>query len=260
MVGAGIFRCIRPGCDRGAFGGTAVAEVAPPIRVHEELPAQSVTRRPDGRIFVDFGQNLVGWVRLRVRGNTGDRIIIRHAEMLQADDELYLIALRSASATDEYVLGGDPDGETFEPRFTVHGFPVCRDHRLSGRAGRGGYRRTSGVRGHGADRRFPLLTSATGQAAAKHRLGPAGNFLSVPTDCPQRTNGLAGPGDAQVFASTAAFNYDVRGFFRKWLTDLTDAQRPNGAVTHVAPDVLTPGVTLRDASGKPRLEPAAPAG
>jgi len=108
----------------GAFGpvvivepsaGRPVAEVAPPIRVHEELPAQSVTRRPDGRIFVDFGQNLVGWVRLRVRGNTGDRIIIRHAEMLQADDELYLIALRSASATDEYVLGGDPDGETFEP-------------------------------------------------------------------------------------------------------------------------------------------------
>ena len=247
----------------GAFGpvvveepapGRLVAEVAPPIRVREELPAQSVSRRADGRIFVDFGQNLVGWVRLRVRGNAGDRIIIRHAEMLQADDELYLIALRSASATDEYVLRGDPDGETFEPRFTVHGF---RHVEITGYSGE-----------LAAADIVALVAFAdmeqTGEFHCSHQpldklqqniiWGQRGNFLSVPTDCPQRDERLGWTGDAQVFASTAAFNYDVRGFFRKWLADLTDAQRPNGAITHVAPDVLTPGAELRDTSGKPGLQ------
>ncbi|HEX3814902.1 MAG TPA: family 78 glycoside hydrolase catalytic domain [Mycobacteriales bacterium] len=247
----------------GEFGAVTVespthgpleAEVAPPVRVKVELPALSVEHRGDGRIFVDFGQNLVGWVRLRVTGSAGQRLILRHAEKLQADNELYTIALRSASATDEYVLRGDPDGEVFEPRFTVHGFR---------------YLEITGFPGElKAEDVIALVAFAdmeqTGDFRCSHQpleklqqnivWGQRGNFLSVPTDCPQRDERLGWTGDAQVFAGTSAFNYDVRGFFRKWLTDLIDAQRPNGAVTHVAPDVLTPGAALRNPAASSTAE------
>lgn len=229
--------------------GALASAVAPPIRVHEELPARSIDRRSDGRIFVDFGQNLVGWVRLKIRGNAGDRIIIRHAEMLQHDNELYLIALRSAAATDEYVLRGDPDGEIFEPRFTVHGFRYIEITGYPGELSADDIVARVAFADMEQIGEFHCSHAPLDKLQQNIVWGQRGNFLSVPTDCPQRDERLGWTGDAQVFASTAAFNYDVRGFFRKWLTDLTDAQRPDGSVTHVAPDVLTPGMQLRNPGG-----------
>lgn len=227
--------------------GALLAQLAAPVRVHEELPPRTVTRREDGRILVDFGQNLVGWVRVRLRGSAGDRIVIRHAEVLQANGELYTEALRSAVNTDEYIFRGDADGEVFEPQFTVHGFryaEIYGDHGgLDDIVARVAF---SAMEPTGD---FRCSNPALDRLQQNIVWGQRGNFLTVPTDCPQRDERLGWTGDAQVFAATAAFNYDVRGFFQKWLVDLTDAQRPDGAVTHVAPDVLTPAHLLRSPGG-----------
>ncbi|HZC28093.1 MAG TPA: family 78 glycoside hydrolase catalytic domain, partial [Actinopolymorphaceae bacterium] len=167
------------------------------------------------------------------------RLMVRHAEVLDHRGELYVDALRSACATDEYTLRGDSDGEIFEPRFTVHGF------------------RYAEVVGHPGDLDPADVTAIVAYAdmeqvgdlqcsdprlnQLQHNIvwGQRGNFLTVPTDCPQRDERLGWTGDAQVFASTAAFNYDVRTFLRKWMRDLRDGQQPDGGVPHVAPDVLT---------------------
>ncbi len=237
-----------PGFDAGAWAQARVdtpshgplgAQIAPPIRVEHELPAEAMHVREDGRILVDFGQNLVGWVRLDLRGEAGHRVMLRHAEALDHNGELYIEALRGARATDEYVLRGDAGGETFEPRFTVHGFRFCE------------------IVNHPGELRLQDITARVAHAAMEpigehsnsHEhltklqqnivWGQRGNFLAVPTDCPQRDERLGWTGDAQVFASTAAFNYDVRGFLRKWMYDLRDSQYEDGAVPHVAPDVLT---------------------
>lgn len=219
--------------------GPLEAQVAPPVRVMHELRPVRVERRPSGTYLLDFGQNLVGWLRLRVRGEAGARLLFRHAEVLDHRGELYVEALRGARATDEYILRGDPEGEVFEPRFTVHGFRYAE---VVGHPG--GLLEddvTALVAYADMDQIGDLRCSDARLNQLQHNIvwGQRGNFLTVPTDCPQRDERLGWTGDAQVFASTAAFNYDVRTFFRKWLRDLRDAQQPDGGVPHVAPDVLT---------------------
>jgi alpha-L-rhamnosidase len=219
--------------------GLPEAQIAEPIRVRHQLPARDITQRRPGTFIVDFGQNITGWVRLRLRGEAGHRVILRHAEVLDHRGELYLEALRTARATDEYVLRGDPDGEVYEPTFTVHGFRYCE---VSAHPGTLVAEDITALAAH-AD------MPATGEFACSspelNRLqdnivwSQRGNFLTVPTDCPQRDERLGWTGDAQVFTATAAFNYDVRSFLRKWLRDVCDAQRPDGAIAHVAPDIMT---------------------
>lgn len=219
--------------------GALESAVGPPIRVEHALGASRVHRRAPGRFLVDFGQNLVGWVRLRVRGTAGQRILLHHAEVLDHHGELYLDALRSARCTDEYVLRGDPAGEVFEPRFTVHGFRYCE---VSGYPGELEAEDITALVAHAAMDQvgeFSCSNAALDQLQRNIVWGQRGNFLSVPTDCPQRDERLGWTGDAQVFAATAAFNYDVRPFFRKWMRDLRDDQHADGAVPHVAPDIIT---------------------
>ncbi|HEY8454577.1 MAG TPA: family 78 glycoside hydrolase catalytic domain [Actinopolymorphaceae bacterium] len=219
--------------------GRLEARVAPPITVQHELSPVSIENRGSGRWIVDFGQNLVGWVRLRVAGEAGSRVLVRHAEVLDHKRELYVEALRGARATDEFILSGAEAGEVFEPRFTVHGFRYVE------------------VSGYPGELRPDDITACVAYAAMEqigelecsdpriNKLqqnivwGQRGNFLAVPTDCPQRDERLGWTGDAQVFAATAAFNYDVRSFLRKWLRDLRDGQQPDGGVPHVAPDIMT---------------------
>lgn len=217
--------------------GRLEAQVAPPVQVTRELSPVSVTARADNRVIVDFGQNLVGWVRLRVRGPKGSRVLLRHAEALDGDG-LYTENLRSARCIDEYVLSGDGE-ETFEPRFTVHGFRYCEVVGYPGELGPDDV--TARVAHATMEPTGELRCSDERLNRLQENIvwGQRGNFLSVPTDCPQRDERLGWTGDAQVFAATAAFNYDVRGFFRKYLRDLRDAT-VDGCVPHVAPDVLSP--------------------
>jgi len=220
-----------------APGAAIVAQNSPPVRPIEELPARAITLSPEGETVVDFGQNLVGYVRIHLRGEVGQRVRFRHAEVLQPDGNLYTENLRAAQQTNEYILKGDGE-EVYTPTFTFHGF------------------RYLGVTDYPGELTPDLLSAVvlhsdmapTGDFACSHPLlnqlqhnivwGQKGNFLDVPTDCPQRDERLGWTGDAQVFASTAAFNYQIAPFMTKWLADLALDQYPDGAVTHVVPDVL----------------------
>ncbi|MGI8867531.1 MAG: family 78 glycoside hydrolase catalytic domain [Mycobacteriales bacterium] len=215
--------------------GRLEGQTAPPVAVEHEIPAVRVSRLPGDRFLVDFGQNLVGAVRLRAAGPAGTHLVLCHAEVLDADGELYLEALRGADAVDEFFLAGAGE-ETFAPRFTQHGFRFVE---VSGYPGELSADRIDALVVHAEmDPIGEFSCSDDRINALQHNIVwcQRGNFLTVPTDCPQRDERLGWTGDAQVFGATAAFNYDVRTFFRKWLRDLRDAQLDNGAVTHFAPN------------------------
>jgi alpha-L-rhamnosidase len=217
-----------------------VAPDGPPVRVTGTLPAVAVLRSPSGATLVDFGQNLVGWVRLRVRDQAaGHEVVIRHAEVLEGG-ELGVRPLRTAKATDAYLLAGRPL-EVLEPSLTFHGFRYAE---ISGLA----EVRAEDVEAVvvGSDlRRTGWFTSSDPQLDRFHEnvvWGMRGNFLDVPTDCPQRDERLGWTGDIQVFSPTASFLFDSAGFLTSWLADLAAEQRPDGSVPFVIPDVLgTPG-------------------
>jgi alpha-L-rhamnosidase len=216
--------------------GRLVAPDGPPVRVTGVVPAVDVFASPSGKTLVDFGQNLVGWVRLRVRGRaTGDEVTVRHAEVLE-HGELGVRPLRTAKATDSYVLAG-PEDAMLEPAFTFHGF------RYAEVSGVPGLRRSdveavvvgSDLRRTGwFDSSHPLLNRFHENVVWSMR----GNFLDVPTDCPQRDERLGWTGDIQVFSPTASFLFDSAGFLSSWLADLAADQQPDGSVPFVVPDVL----------------------
>lgn len=218
-----------------------VASEGPPVRETEILPAQRVWRSPAGRTLVDFGQNAVGRIRLRVRDSTeGHEIVIRHAEVLE-NDELGTRPLRAAEATDRFILSGRTN-EVLEPQFTFHGFR---------------YAEVTGVDDlrtgdidlvvlGSALRRTGWFTSSDADLDQLHEnvvWGMRGNFLDVPTDCPQRDERLGWTGDIQIFAPTASFLYDVGGFLSSWLADLSAEQLTDGTVPHIVPDIFKSDVS-----------------
>jgi alpha-L-rhamnosidase len=226
-----------------------IAPTGPPIRRVEELKPREILRTPAGLQVVDMGQNMVGWVRLRVQGPAGATVTLRHAEAVDKDGNFYVQNLRAAEQTLRYTLSGSGI-ETYEPRFTFQGFRYVA---VEGYPGELTLDSLTGIVVHSA-------VTPSGTFSASHAIlnqlqhnivwGQKGNFLDVPTDCPQRDERLGWTGDAQAFARTAAFNMDVAGFFTKWLKDLEADQYKNGAVPHVIPDVLTmPGRTEAGAAG-----------
>ncbi|MBI2497535.1 MAG: family 78 glycoside hydrolase catalytic domain [Opitutae bacterium] len=213
------------------------AKATPPIRAVEVIAPQSVTQPTPGSYIYDFGQNLVGVVRLSVSASRGTHLRLRYAEMLNADGTIYTANLRSAQATDNYICRGGGK-ETYEPRFTFHGFRYVE---LTGLPKRPAISSISGIVCHSdlePTGSFSCSNKLVNRLQSNIRWGQRGNFLDVPTDCPQRDERLGRTGDAQVFITTAAFNYDVATFFRKWLQDLRDGQHPNGQYPDVAPDLL----------------------
>jgi alpha-L-rhamnosidase len=238
-------------CKPSPFGlDVLVAPDGPPVRAAGELPVNDILTSPSGRTLLDFGQNLVGRLRFRVTGPAGTRIMLRHAEVLE-HGELGVRPLRTAKAADSYTLRGDPAGETWEPRFTFHGFRYAE---VTGWPGQLRKQDVAAVVYHSDLERTgwfecsdPLLT----QLHENVVWGMRGNFLDVPTDCPQRDERLGWTGDVQVFAPTAAFLYDCAGFLVSWLKDLAADQTPEGVVPLFVPRV--------DLSG-PFAEPVPQAG
>lgn len=213
-----------------------IASEGPTVRVTGVLPAVKVFLSPAGATLVDFGQNLVGWVRLRVRGGqAGDEVVVRHAEVLE-NGELGTRPLRSARATDSYLLAGEPE-EVLEPSLTFHGFRYAE---VSGVLDlRAGDVEAVVV---GSDlRRTGWFTCSDPRLERLHEnvvWSMRGNFLSVPTDCPQRDERMGWTGDIQVFSPTAMFLFDSAGFLSSWLADLAADQFPDGSTPLVIPDVL----------------------
>ena len=210
-----------------------VPAIGPPVVRHETRRPERVWHSPSGRTLVDFGQNLVGWVRFTTQGPSGAEIRIRHAEVLE-DGELGVRPLRDAQATDRFILSGGVD--SFEPTFTFHGFRYVEvtgpldPEALEAVVVHSDLRRTGTF-----ECSDPLLTQL-------HRnvvWGLRGNFLDVPTDCPQRNERLGWTGDLAVFAPSAAYLYDVSSFLEDWLVDLDlEQQHADGMVPFVVPDVL----------------------
>lgn len=185
----------------------------------------------------DLGQNIAGRVRLHVQGPAGRVLRLRYAEVLNPDGSLYTDNLRAARCTDFYILRGDPNGETWEPRFTFHGFRYVEvfGHEEPMRADA-----ITGIVLHSATPRtgdFTCSDPLINQLQRNIDWGQRGNFLEVPTDCPQRNERLGWMGDAQVFIRTAAWNRDVAGFFNKWQRDIGDAQGLKGEMPAVVPHI-----------------------
>ncbi len=214
-----------------------VAQKDPPVRVTEELPARFLTQPLPGSWLFDLGQNMVGWARLRVEGPAGTVIRLRFGEILNPDGTLYAINLRGAKATDTYILKGQ-GVETWEPRFTFHGFRYVE---VTGCPGTPALDAVTGCVLHSDIPKtgtFECDHGLVNQLVQNIDWGQRGNFLSIPTDCPQRDERLGWLGDAQIFARTAAGSRDVAAFFAKWMDDVSDAQSPEGGFPDVAPRLV----------------------
>jgi len=222
---------------------TLEAPLGPPVRRIETIAPVSITQSPAGKTIVEFGQNLVGRLSIKVKGNAGHTVTLRHAEVLE-HGELGTRPLRFAEATDRYTLrGGGP--ETWEPRFTFHGFRYVEVNEWPGDLN---LQDLSAVVLHSDLERTGWFESSDPLLNQLHEnviWGMRGNFLDVPTDCPQRDERLGWTGDLQVFSPTASFLYDVNGFLRSWLKDLAVEQRKVGGIV---PPVI-PNVMLGNAFG-----------
>ena len=210
--------------DTGSLDvGTLVAPTGPPVRRIETLPVREISTSPSGQSLVDFGQNLVGRIRFTLPdAPAGTTITVRHAEVLE-HGELGTRPLRAADATDVVVLDGTGP-RTWEPRFTFHGFRYAE---VSGWPGELTPDALEAVVVHTDLRRTGTFACSDPDVERLHEnvvWGMRGNFLDVPTDCPQRDERLGWTGDLQVFAPTASFLYDTAGMLRSWLTDLSVEQ------------------------------------
>ncbi len=224
--------------DSAPVAGRLVAQRAPLVRVMERIRPVDVRKVREGVFIFDLGQNIAGRCRLRVRGGTaGTEITLRHGEMLQPDGELYTENLRGVEAMDRYVVRGDRPEEIYEPRFTVHGFRYVEMTGYPGTPDR------ETIEGCVLYSSMPVAggfeTSSELLNRLQHNLNWSlrANFISVPTDCPQRNERMGWTGDAQIFAPAATFNRETAAFFTKWTYDILGAQDSNGAFCDVAPRV-----------------------
>ncbi|WP_254773966.1 alpha-L-rhamnosidase [Microbacterium sp. cf046] len=218
--------------------GRLVAAEGPPVRRTAVVPATKIWTSPSGQTIVDFGQNLVGWVRVQTRGRTtGGAVRIRHAEVLE-NGELGTRPLRGARATDVYIIPDGVEALTLEPSLTFHGFRYAE---VSGLADIDAGDVVAVVLGSDLVRTgwfassSPMLNRFHENVVWSMR----GNFIDIPMDCPQRDERLGWTGDVQVFAPTAAFLYDIAGFMSSWLSDLAIEQLPDGTVPHIVPYIPT---------------------
>jgi len=223
------------------------ARTAPEVRVIEQVAVAEVITSPKGATLLDFGQNLVGRLRIRVNGEAGTTITLRHAEVLE-DGELGVRPLREAKATDSFTLAGG-GVEEFAPTFTFHGFRFAEVSGWPGEVDPAGI--TAEVIHSDMSRTgwFECSDPMVNQLHENVVWGMRGNFLYLPTDCPQRDERLGWTGDIQVFSPTASFLYDCDGFLASWLVDLALEQQAAGGVPFIVPDVLDSGTVPAAAWG-----------
>ncbi len=211
-----------------------VAQPSEPVRVAEEISAISVNEPKPGVYVFDLGQNIAGWVRLKAAGPAGTKVVLRFAERLNPDGSIYTANLRSAKATDTFFLKGENE-EIYEPHFTFHGFQYVEATGLSSKP------EPSSITGCAIYSQSPVAGNFECSSSMVNKLysnicwGQRGNFISIPTDCPQRDERLGWMGDAQIFVRTATYNRDAAAFFTKWMQDVEDAQSEEGAYADTSP-------------------------
>jgi alpha-L-rhamnosidase len=219
-----------------------VGKQGSPVRRIQEIKPVA---EPSSKNVFDLGQNFAGRVRLKVSGPAGTTVTLRFAEMLKPDGKLYTENLRTARSTECYTLKGDGE-EIYEPRFTFHGFRYIEVKNYPGKLTRNSI---TGIVIHSdmpETGTFHCSDPLINQLQSNIVWSQKGNFLDIPTDCPQRDERLGWTGDAQAFIRTAAFNMNVAPFFTKWLTDVVYAQAPDGGI----PSVI-PSLNAKDVDGGP---------
>jgi alpha-L-rhamnosidase len=231
--------------DMGWFGvslgnqvfNTLIATENESVKKQEIFQPIKIFTTPKGEQVIDFGQNLVGWVIVKATGKAGDKITVSHAEVLDKEGNFYTENLRVAKCQNNYILKGEGT-EIFEPHFSWQGFRYAK---IEGYPGKLTAENFSAVALYSSMPKTGIFESSNAlinQLQHNIQWGQNGNFLDVPTDCPQRDERLGWTGDAQAFSRTAAFNRNVNSFFAKWLKDLAADQLPNGSVPHVIPNIL----------------------
>ncbi len=211
-----------------------IAQAGPPVKRIQEVKAIEIIKTPKGETVLDFGQNMVGWVKFKVKGQPGDKVVLRHAEILDPEGNFYITNLKGAKQTIEYTLKSNEE-EIFEPHFTFQGFRYVAVDQFPGEPDLDNF---VGIVVHSemeVTGSFECSNPLVNKLQQNILWGQKDNFLDVPTDCPQRAERLGWTGDAQVFVETASFNMDVASFFTKWLGDLEADQFDDGSATHIVP-------------------------
>jgi alpha-L-rhamnosidase len=229
----------QPVVEKNEAKDNLVATYNEPVTKHEVFHPVRIFKTPKGEQVVDFGQNLVGWARFRVKGNAGDELIVDHAEVLDKEGNFYTDNLRAAKARDIYILNGKGE-EFFEPHFTFQGFRYIRLNRYPEEIKPENISAVTLYSDMATTGQFTCSNPMLNQLQHNIQWGQKGNFLDVPTDCPQRDERLGWTGDAQAFSRTASYNMGVYNFFSKWLKDLAADQNTDGRVPFVVPNVLGP--------------------
>ncbi len=214
-----------------------IAPQGVPVRAVEEIKPIKLITTPKGEVVYDMGQNMVGWIRIKMNGKKNQKVQLKFAEVLDKEGNFYTANLRSAKCTDTYIFGKDGEA-TYEPKFTFHGFRFLQ---LIGFDEVPSMEDITGVVIYSdmePTGNFSCSDELVNQLQHNIQWGQKGNFVDVPTDCPQRDERLGWTGDAQVFSMTAGFNFNVAPFYTKWMKDVEADQLDNGIIPHVIPDVL----------------------
>ncbi|WP_372652473.1 glycoside hydrolase family 78 protein [Draconibacterium sp.] len=214
-----------------------IAPQGVPVKAVEELKPIEFITTPKGEKVYDMGQNMVGWVRIKMKGKAGQKVQLKFAEVLDKEGNFYTANLRSAECTDTYIFGKDGEA-VYEPKFTFHGFRYLQligFDEIPAKEDITGVVIYSDMEPTGT---FACNNEMINQLQHNIQWGQKGNFLDVPTDCPQRDERLGWTGDAQVFSMTAGYNFNVAAFYTKWMKDVEADQLANGVIPHVIPDVL----------------------
>lgn len=236
----------KPGFDDSKWKKVEVTESVPavvqaypgiPVRKTGEIKPLTMSEPQPGVFVFDLGQNFAGCERLKVRGGkAGDTIVMRFAEMLNADGTVYTTNLRTARVTDTYILKGSGE-EVWEPNFTYHGYRYIE---VKGYPGKPDLDTVTGIVMHSGLKETSTFSTSEpllNRLFSNIIWGQRSNYMDVPTDCPQRDERLGWMGDAQVFVRTAAYNMDIAPFYTKWMVDIVDEQHEDGGYTDTAPAI-----------------------
>jgi alpha-L-rhamnosidase len=204
------------------------------IKIMDTVHSKLITEIKPGIFIYDMGQNMVGWVRLKVKGSKGTTVTMRFAERLKEDSTLYMANLRTAKVTDKYTLKGDGE-ETWEPRFTYHGFRYVE---VTGYPGKPDLNALEGQVVYDemeTSGEFATSNEVINRVYKNAYWGIRGNYRGMPTDCPQRDERMGWLGDRAAGSTGESFVFNNHGLYAKWLQDIEDAQNEEGSVPDVAP-------------------------
>jgi alpha-L-rhamnosidase len=211
-----------------------VPQINQPIKVIETLRTKSVLKTKKGYYLFDVGENIAGWCNISIKGNPGDRIILRHGEILDDNGELYTENLGAAIQTDTIILG-QSGIINYEPRFTYHGFRYVEVHGLRNPPDKSILNAKVIASDQPRTGYFECSNPMLNQLYKNINRSHISNMHGIPTDCPQRDERCGWMGDVYIFAQTSMFNRDMAAFYNKWMTDILDAQSERGTFPDIAP-------------------------